>query len=127
MTGTPTAVVEAFIACENAHDVDGAMALFHEYAVVRDAFAQHSGADQIRSWQDGLRAGNFHADIGPVEEAGEIAKFTGTVLFDPLAGMGVPKAEGEWELTVLDGRIALMLFAFSADSLAQIVAANSAG
>src|SRR4051794_7780464 len=53
------AVVQAFLAGENAHDVNGVTALFAANATVSLATGPLQGTDQIRAWQQELADGHF--------------------------------------------------------------------
>jgi hypothetical protein len=125
--GDPATAVRALIEAENALDVDAAMALFEEDAVVTLPTGVLSTPEQIRGWQAGLAAGHFHADIGPIGTEGEHARFSGTVGFDPFRGMGIDAMGSEWAVTVVGGRITAFTYTFTPDGAARLQAAMGGG
>lgn len=118
----------ALIAAENAGDVEGAVALFHDDAVVNDANGQRVGSEAIRQWQVGLAANHFTADIEPPRVDGDTATFDGTLVFDPFTNLGIDQLDCNWVLKVEDGRVRTFTFTFtpeSRDRLQQAIQAQS--
>ena len=112
----PAAVALALIEAENNGEVDRAVALFHEDAVVNDANGQRVGVDAIRQWQVGLAANHFKADIQPPSVSGDTATFDGTLEFDPFRNLGIDRLDATWVLQVEDGRVRTFTFTFTPES-----------
>jgi hypothetical protein len=119
----PASVARAFIDAENRHDVEGAVALFTDDAVVVDARGRLTTRAEIRQWQSDLAAGNFAATMGTPTVAGDRVTFTGTVALDSLRAMGFDALDAAWDLTITQGRIKAFNFAFSPESAARLQAA----
>jgi hypothetical protein len=122
----PESIVNALIAAENALDVDSAMALFADQAVVTLPTGVLSTPEQIRAWQAGLAEGHFRAEIGQIRTDGDHARFGGTVGFDPFRGMGIEAMGSLWDVTVDAGKITSFTYTFTSDGLAQLQAATGA-
>jgi hypothetical protein len=120
----PASVAQALIAAENAADVEAAVALFHEDAVVNDASGQLVGSAEIRVWQEGLRLGHFHADISNPRVDGEEATFDGSCSFDPFRQLGIETLTCTWTLVVEEGRVRTFNFWFSPEALARLAEAQ---
>lgn len=116
----PAAVATALIEAENAGDVEGAVALFHEDAVVNDANGQRVGVDAIREWQKGLAANHFKADIQPPVVDGDTATFDGRLEFDPFRNLGIDSLDATWVLQVTDGKVQTFTFTFTPESGARL-------
>jgi hypothetical protein len=116
----PGAVATALIAAENAGDVDRAVSLFHDDAVVNDANGQRVGKEAIREWQVGLAANHFTADIQQPRVEGDTATFDGTLVFDPFTKLGIDQLDCNWVLKVEDGRVRTFTFTFTPDSRARL-------
>jgi hypothetical protein len=116
----PGAVASALISAETAGEVEGAVALFHEDAVVNDANGQRVGVDAIREWQVGLAANHFKADIQPPSVDGDTATFDGSLQFDPFTRLGIDQLDATWVLEVADGRIRTFTFTFTPESGARL-------
>src|SRR5262245_18896577 len=90
-----TAVVNAFIAGENAHDVDGVTALFTDNATVVLATGTLQGTDQIRAWQQELADGHFTIElISPLTISGTTAHYTVRVTLDTFRQLGLATVDG---------------------------------
>lgn len=116
----PAAVATALIAAENAGDVEGAVALFHDDAVVNDANGQRLGVDAIREWQVGLAANHFKADIQPPTVSGDTATFDGSLEFEPFKNLGIDRLDATWVLQVDGGRVRTFTFTFTPESAARL-------
>jgi hypothetical protein len=109
-------VASALIEAENSGDVERAVALFHEDAVVNDANGQRVGVEAIREWQIGLAANHFKADVQQPVVDGDIATFDGSLEFDPFRNLGIDRLDATWELQVADGKIKTFTFEFTPES-----------
>jgi ketosteroid isomerase-like protein len=109
----PLAVVQALDAACNADDLDGALALFAEDAVVQQVPApldggEYRGRAQIRHWLEPQLIG-FHADSHGHQVSGETVTWTAMVMAEMLrrAGLAEP-VRAEVEAVVRDGKIAAL-------------------
>jgi hypothetical protein len=116
----PGAVARALIDAENAHDVNAALALFADDAVVTHATGTLRTRDEIRAWQTELATGNFKATITTPQVTGERATFSGTVELDTLRSLGVSPMESTWDVTVQQGKVKTFTFAFTPAAAARL-------
>ncbi len=121
----PESVARALIAAENAGDVEGAVGIFHTDAVCNDATGTHTGHDEIREWQNRLKANHFNATINQLDVSGNTATFAGSLTFDLFTGMGIETPlDATWSVAVEDGKIRTFDFTFSPESAAKLQAAQ---
>jgi len=117
-------VVQALLEAENAHDVEAAVALFAEDAVVNLAVEVRRGKKQIREWQEELAAGHFRMVVpGAPEVSGERVRFANRLDLDMFHGMGLGTVDAVSEAVVREGRIVSYEFALSPASQARLQAA----
>jgi ketosteroid isomerase-like protein len=115
----PASVARAFIDAENRHDVEGAVALFADDAVVVDARGTLTTRAEIRQWQTDLAAGNFAATMGAPTVVGDRVTFGGDVALNSLRALGFDRLDATWELTIQQGRIKGYRFAFTPEANAR--------
>jgi len=121
------ALVDAFIAGENAHNVDAVTALFDDNATVDLATGPLQGKDAIRAWQQELSDGNFSISVtGPVSISGSKANYPVTVALDAFRQLGLESLDGTEEMVAANGKIASFIFAFTPESGAKFQAALAA-
>src|SRR4051794_3958647 len=120
----PLAVVRAFDAACNADDLDGALALFADEAVVRQTPAppdggEYRGQAQIRHWLEPQLIG-FHADSRDHRVSDETVTWTAMVTAEMLrrAGLADP-VRAEAEAVVRDGKITAFTVANNPEDLAR--------
>src|SRR5438067_10695058 len=107
----PLAVVQAFDAACNADDLDGALALFADNAVVRQVPAppdggEYRGQAQIRHWLEPQLIG-FHVDSRDHRVRGETVTWTAMVTAEMLRRAGLTEPiRAEVEAVVRHGQIA---------------------
>jgi len=105
----------------NAQDLDGALALFAEGAVVGSGGpAPFTGKAEIQGWLEGMFADNFKLDIDILEVDGDTLIEQDVMRMDSLRDLGVPFLEGTSEITVQGGKITALNFTFSDESLAKL-------
>lgn len=124
-TQDPMAVVTAFNAAVNAHDVDAALALFAPDAVVRFPNQpppnEYRGTQEIRTWLAADAAQHIQVATENVQVAGERVTWTGRVDIDDLRPLGITLV-GTVEATVRDGTIASFSFTLSDETVAKLAA-----
>src|SRR4051794_30062493 len=120
-------LVDAFIAGENAHNVDAVTALFDDNATVVLATGPLQGKDAIRAWQQELSDGHFSISVtGPVSVSGSKADYPVTVALDAFRQLGFASLDGTEEMVAANGKIASFIFAFTPESGAKFGAALAA-
>ena len=119
---TPDAITElvaagtaaTLIAAESMHDVDGAVALFADDAVVTLADGSvYNTPDGIRQWQQALADGNF--TIEPVGRYvdGSTVNWRGEISLDVFRDLGIPSLGGIWSLVIADGKVKTFDFSWT--------------
>jgi len=117
----PQQVAEDLVAAVNAQDVDGALALFAEDAVVDTGGPEpYTRPEEIRGWLEELAAANFSIEAEILEVTGETVIEKETLSMDPWMEMGISKLEGVSELRIQDGRILSLKFTLSEASLEEL-------
>ncbi len=121
------AVVQAFDAACNANEVDRALELFADDAVVTQLPppspdpGMYRGKQQIRAWLE-LLLQQFHVAARNYRAAGERVTWDATISADVLRRMGLASVEDTIEAVVREGKIASFTLTISPDSLSQITA-----
>jgi ketosteroid isomerase-like protein len=129
-TVDPLAVVQAFDAACNANDVERALELFADDAVVTQLPPPspdpgvHRGKQQIRAWLEVLLQ-HFHVVARNHRAADERVTWDATVSADILRRMGLASGEGAVEAVVREGKITSFTLTTSPDSLGQIAALSN--
>jgi hypothetical protein len=122
-----TSIVNAFIAGENAHDVDGVTSLFADNATVVLATGPLQGTDQIRAWQQELADGHFSIQLtSPLNITGSKATYSVTVALDAFRQLGFASLDGTEDMVVENGKITSFTFAFTPEAGAAFGAALAA-
>jgi len=117
---TPAQIAEALIARENAHDVEGAVALFTDDAVVNLEGEVLTGTQQIRVWQQGLATGHFHGEMSTPQTVGDQVIWRGIVELDRFRELGLPQLDGIWDLTLEGEKIKAFTFTWPPESRARL-------
>lgn len=111
-TADPLAVVQAFDAACNANDVERALELFADDAVVTQLppppppeIGVYRGKQQIRAWLEGLLQ-HFQVAARNHQVSGERVTWEATVSADILRHMGFVSGAGTVEAVVREGTIA---------------------
>ncbi len=116
----PGSVARALIDAENAHNVDAAVALFADDAVVTLPTGRLTTKDQIRGWQSELAGGNFKATINTPQVSGERVTFSGSIELDAFRKLGLDRLESNWDLTIQQGKVKTFTFNFTAEAGARL-------
>ena len=121
-TADPLAVVQGFDAACNANDVERALGLFADDAIVtqlppppRPDRGVYRGKQQIRAWLEVLLQ-HFHVAARNHRVADERVIWDATVSADILRRLGVASGEGTVEAVVREGTIASFTLTTSLDS-----------
>jgi hypothetical protein len=129
----PEEMLAAMADALNAGDVDTAMALFTDDAVVKIAPAlppgspdTYTGAEEIRAWFEELVAMNFEMRVEVLEVAGDIVTTRTSTWVDSTRQMGVAPLVATEVYTVQDGKIKGFTWTLSDESLAEVQAAMAA-
>jgi hypothetical protein len=105
----------------NGQDLDAALALFAEDAVVRSASPEpFTGKEEIQGWLEGMFADNFKVYIEIVEVDGDKVVERDRITMDSLYPLGISSLEGTSETTVRGGKITALNFTFSEESLDKL-------
>ena len=120
-TGEPLVVVQAFDAACNANDVERALQLFADDAIVTQlppppppGQGVYRGKPQIRAWLEVLLQ-HFHVAARNHQANGERVTWDATVSADILRRMGLAYGEGAVEALVHEGKIASFTLTTSFD------------
>jgi hypothetical protein len=91
----------------NTGDVDAAMALFTDDAVVTLAFFEetYTGAEEIRAWFEGLVAANFEIQLEVLQVEGDTVTTKTTTWIDFTRQMGIAPLVAEEVYTFQNGKI----------------------
>lgn len=120
----PLSVVGRLSAALSAGDVEGALALFAEDAVVTDPLAgQFVGKAQIRNWVQGVVAQNAKIEASNFQVSGNKITYSARVALPDLQRLGIAALEGTSEVTVQGDKIKSFAFTLSPTSAAQLQAA----
>lgn len=121
---SPLSVVEALLAAENTHDVEAAVALFADDAIVNLAVEVHHGKAEIRGWQQALADGHFRMEMaGTPESSGDRVMFANRLDLDMFLQMGLGTVDALSEAVVRNGKIVSYRFALAPTSQARLQAA----
>lgn len=101
----PVAVAKELVARENAHDVDGAIALFADHALVMSSMDRFDTPAEVRRWQEDLAAGNLHLEPLEFRCEGNTVRWDETIAVDFFRNLGLEQHEGSCEIVVHDGNI----------------------
>ena len=122
--GSPETVATKLAEAVNAQDLDTALSLFADDAVVdTGGEAPFSGKEEIQGWLEGMFADNFTLEIEIVEVSGDKVVEQDTMTMDSVSALGLDALQGTSEITVQRGKIANLNFAFSDESAAELQAA----
>jgi ketosteroid isomerase-like protein len=116
------ALVDAFHAAVNRHDVEGALACF-----TADASAQFpnqsvrvvQGTAELRQWLEEDAARNIHVSVERVQVEADRVTWTAKVVNDSLRPLGITFA-GLTEVTVHDGKITAFRFTLDDATLEKL-------
>ncbi len=122
----PLSVVTASETAVNAHDVEAALALFADDAVVKTPFNVYVGRDQIRRFLQGAVAQNVQDEpFGSPRVAGDTVNWAGKVSYDEWRKLGVAPLETLTEAVVQGGKIRTLSAEFTPEAAERLQAALS--
>lgn len=129
--GDPTAVFSELADALNAGDVDVAMELVADDAVltfVPDVAGTGpiTGREQIRAWYEGLVAQNLRAEPSNVQVEGDRVTFSNKVWMNDFEALGIAPVEYTGEGVVQEGKIKSYAETMTDESLAEFEAAMAA-
>jgi acetyl esterase/lipase/ketosteroid isomerase-like protein len=105
----------------NAQDLDAALALFAEDAVVNSVSPEpFTGKAEIQGWLEGMFADNFKLDMEILQAEGDTVLEQDVVRMDSLRDLGIASLEGTSNIVVQGGKITALSFAFTEESLAEL-------
>lgn len=127
----PAAVLSNLADALNAGDVDAAMELVADDAVLRfvpDVMGTGpiTGRDQIRAWYEGLVAQHIRAEPSNLEVDGNQVTWTNKVWLDDFEALGITPVEYTGEGVVEEGKVKSYTETMSDASLAEFQAAMAA-
>ena len=120
----PDKVVLELAEATNAQDLEAALALFADDAVVTSVSPEpFTGKDEIRSWLGSMIADNFHLETEIVEVNDNVVIGNDTMSMDSMSFYGIDTMTGINETTVEGGKIKTLNFSWSDETLADLQAA----
>jgi hypothetical protein len=123
-TPAPDSVALKLAEVVNARDLDGALALYADDAVVHSGGPEpFVGKAEIQGWLEDMIADNFKIEIEILEVSGDKVIEKDTMTMDSVSALGISSLTGVSEITVQGGQITALNFTFSEESLAQLQSA----
>ena len=121
----PAALFTALADALNAGDVDAALALVADDAVLTfpDLGYVFTGKEEIRGWYEGLVAQNLHAEPSDFQIDGDRMTWSNKVSIDDWRALGIAPLDYTGEGTVQDGKIKSYTETMTPQSLAKLQAA----
>jgi hypothetical protein len=120
----PDDVTLQLVEAVNAKDLEGALALFADDAVVASVSPEpFSGKAEIQGWLEEMFADNFHLEAEIVEVNDNVVIEHDTMTMDSMKFLGIETLTGTSEVTVEDGKIKTINISFSDETLADLQAA----
>jgi ketosteroid isomerase-like protein len=128
----PESVAGALVEALVAKDIDVAMALLADDAVVTvippptGTSGVFTGKEEIRVWYELLVSWNFRAEISSFQVEGDRATWTTKAWADPFEPLGILPLEYHAEGVFRDGKIASYTDTMTEDSVTRLTAAMAA-
>ena len=120
----PESVAEQLIEAVNTQDIEGALELFAENAIVNTGGpVPYAGTVEIRGWLEELADTNFKIKAEVVEVNGNVVVEKERLSMDPWTAIGLSSLEGVSEITVADGLVESLQFTFTEAALNELQAA----
>lgn len=108
----------------NAQDLEGALALFADDAVVTSVSPEpFNGKAEIQGWLEQMFADNFQLEAEIVEVNGDVVVEHDTMTMDSMSFFGIEPLTGTSEIALENGKIKAINFSFSDETLADLQAA----
>ena len=123
------AVVTALYEAVNAGDIEAALALYADDAVIYMPVPPpnmpdtYTGKEEIRGWIENEVARNTEYELVGTEVDGDRVVATTSVADDVLRSFGLTSLEQKDEFTIQDGQITARTHVFTEESLAKLAAA----
>lgn len=128
----PESIASALVEALVAKDIDAAMALVADDAVVTvippptGTSGVFTGTEEIRAWYEQLVAWNFRAEMSNFQVSGDRATWTTKAWADPFEPLGILPLEYHAEGVFRDGKIASYTDTMTEESVAKLTAAMAA-
>lgn len=117
----PESVAEQLIEAVNSQDIEGALELFAENAIVNTGGpVPYTGTVEIRGWLEELADTNFEIKAEVVEVNGNVVVEKEQLTMDPWTAIGLSSLEGVSEITVADGLVETLQFTFTEAALNEL-------
>jgi hypothetical protein len=126
LSAEPVALALALDAALNAGDVDAAMNLFDDAALVKIPPDLYTGASQIRNWVSYLAANHFASEPGLRHLGHDTITWPAEVRSDQLMRFGISSLHGEATLSIAGDKITNYTFVLTRDSASQLRSAQIA-
>jgi ketosteroid isomerase-like protein len=108
----------------NGHDIEQALSLFAEDAVVTSVSPEpFQGKEQIKGWLEGMVADDFKLQAEIANVSGNKLIEQDTMTMDSMSFFGIEPLTGTSELVVEDGKIQTINFSWSEETLADLQSA----
>lgn len=122
----PEDVAKALIAAEDTNNVDAAVALFADDAVVTLADGSHYDTPEgVRGWQQALADGHFRLEPVNMQADGNTVTWTGNISLDAFRGLGIASMGGIWTLDIEDGAVKTFDFQFTPEAFTALTAGGT--
>jgi hypothetical protein len=118
--------MDAYDLALNAGDVDGALALFADDAVLTTGQGQFAGKEQIRTWLEGLVAQNDRIEVAGRQADGGKVTWQNMFFRADLPALNNEPLEAQAEAVVEDGKIKTFSSILTDASQAKLQAATEA-
>jgi hypothetical protein len=117
----PDEVALQLAAATNTQDLDAALALFTDDAVVTSVSPEpFTGKAEIQGWLEEMFSDNFHLEADVVEVNDNVVIESDTMTMDSMSFYGIEPLTGTSEITVEGGKIKALNFSFSDETLADL-------
>jgi len=117
----PDKVVLDLAEATNAKDLEAALALFADDAVVTSVSPEpFTGKNEIQAWLEGMFADKFHLETEIVEVNDNVVIGKDTMSMDSMSFYGIDTMTGTSETTVEGGKIKTLNFSWSDETLADL-------
>lgn len=108
----------------NNQDLEGALALFADDAVVTSVSPEpFNGKAEIQGWLEGMFADNFHLEAEIVEVNGDVVIERDTMTMESMNFFGIDVLTGTSQINIQDGKVKTLNFNWSDETLADLQAA----
>ncbi len=108
----------------NEQDLDGALALFAEDAIVSSVSPEpFYGKAEIQGWLEGMFADDFKLEAEIESSDGNLVYEKDTLSMDSMSFYGIDTLTGNSQITVDGGKIQAIKFSFSDETLADLQSA----